>query len=161
MLFSQQLFTATLYLESGMTDLKTIALHDLDLIEITQTGTDMEVSASFPFSPGFPASTGMELEGGHTLVYFEIAPGKELGTHEDSPEELVVCLEGERIEAWAGDARGTIGAGDVVVIPPLAPHGFRNGGDVTARFLGFFSDSTVVGEFEDVVEPIGSRVVKA
>jgi len=144
-----------------MAELKTIHLDDLDLVEIAQEDTDMEVRASFPFSPVFPASTGQELEGGHTVVYFELEPGRELGTHEDSPEELVVCLAGDGIEVWAGDAEGTIGAGDLLVIPPMAPHGFRNTGDVTARCLGVFSDSTVVGEFEDVVEPIGSRVVKA
>jgi quercetin dioxygenase-like cupin family protein len=146
--------------DSDETELKTVSLEDLDLVEITQSNTDMEVNASFPFSPAFPATTGLELEGGHTVVYFEIDPGKELGTHEDSPEELVVCLAGDGIEAWVGDANGTIGAGDLVVIPPMAPHGFRNTGDVTARCLGFFSDSTVVGEFEEEVEPLGVRVVK-
>ncbi|PSQ11384.1 cupin domain-containing protein, partial [Halobacteriales archaeon QS_5_70_15] len=88
-------------------------------------------------------------------------PGKALGTHKDSPEKLVICLEGEDIEAWAGDAEGTIGAGDLAVIPPLAPHGFRNTGDVTARFLGIFSDRTNVGEFEEELEPFGDRFVKA
>jgi quercetin dioxygenase-like cupin family protein len=143
------------------TQLKTVALGDLELVEIAQTGTEMELEASFPFSPLFPASTGLELEGGHTVVYFELEPGKELGTHEDSPEELVVCLAGDEIEAWAGDATGVMSAGDLLVIPPMAPHGFRNTGDVTARCLGFFSDSTVVGEFEEPVEPLGTRVVKA
>jgi hypothetical protein len=66
--------------------LKKISLDDLNLVEITQSDTDMEVSASFPFSSEFPASTGIDLEGGHTVVYFELEPGKELGTHEDSPE---------------------------------------------------------------------------
>ncbi|WP_320443131.1 cupin domain-containing protein [Halosolutus halophilus] len=103
----------------------------------------------------------MELEGGYDVVYFEIEPGKELGTHKDSPEELIVCLEGDGIEAWAGDAEGTIGAGDLAVIPPLAPHGFRNTGDVTARFMGIFSDSAIVAEFEEELEPFGDRIVKA
>jgi quercetin dioxygenase-like cupin family protein len=147
--------------ESDETTLETISLDDLDLVEITQSDTDMEVNASFPFSSEFPASTGIDLEGGHTVVYFELEPGKELGTHEDSPEEIVVCLAGEGIEAWAGDAKGVIEAGDLVVSPPMAPHGFRNTGDVTARCLGFFSDSTVVGEFEEEVEPLGTRIVKA
>jgi quercetin dioxygenase-like cupin family protein len=144
-----------------MSDLKTLTLEDLDLVDIHQSDSDMDVSVNFPFSPTFPATTGMELEGGHTVVYFEVEPGKALGTHRDSPEELIVCLDGEGIEAWAGDAEGEVGAGDLVVIPPLAPHGFRNTGEETTRFLGIFSDSTVVGEFEDVLEPLGERVVKA
>ncbi|MFC7007389.1 cupin domain-containing protein [Halalkalicoccus salilacus] len=121
----------------------------------------MDVRVNFPFSPEFPTTTGLELEGGHTVVYFEIEPGKELGTHKDSPEELIICLAGDEIEAWIGDAEGVISAGDLAVIPPLTPHGFRNTGNVTARCLGIFSDSTVVGEFEAELEPFGERVVKA
>lgn len=143
-----------------MSELKTVGLDDLELVEVTQADTDMEVNVNFPFSPEFPATTGLELDGGHNVVYFEIEPGKELGTHKDSPEELVICLEGDSIEAWAGDAEGTIGAGDLAVIPPLAPHGFRNRGDVTARFLGVFSDSASVSEFEEELEPFGDRIVK-
>lgn len=128
---------------------------------MTQSDTDMKVDVSFPFSPHFPASTGIDLEGGHNVVYFEIEAGNELGTHKDSPEELIICLEGAEIQAWAGDAEGTIGAGDLAVIPPLAPHGFRNNGDVTARFLGVFSDSTNIAEFEKELEPFGERILKA
>ena len=144
-----------------MSELKTLSLDNLDLVEMTQSGTDMDVSVSFPFSPEFPASTGLELDGGHNVVYFEIEPGKELGTHTDSPEELIICLEGDNIEAWAGDAVGEIGGGDLAVIPPMAPHGVRNTGDVTARFLGLFSDSTTVSEFDEELQPLGERVVTA
>jgi hypothetical protein len=42
----------------------------------------------------------------------------------------------------------------------MAPHGFRNEGDETARFLGVFSDSTNVSEFEAPLQPFGERVVK-
>lgn len=143
-----------------MSDLKTVTLNDLELVEMTQSDTEMEVDVNFPFSSEFPATTGLELDGGHNVVYFEIAPGKKLATHKDSPEELIVCLAGEDIEAWAGDAEGEIAAGDLAVIPPMAPHGFRNTGDETARFLGLFSDSTNVSEFEEPLEPIGGKVVK-
>ncbi|PSQ16171.1 cupin domain-containing protein, partial [Halobacteriales archaeon QS_8_69_26] len=37
----------------------------------------------------------------------------------------------------------------------------RNTGDVTARFLGIFSDSTTVSEFEEELQPLGDRFVKA
>ncbi|MFB6149005.1 MAG: cupin domain-containing protein [Halobacteriales archaeon] len=144
-----------------MSELKAISLEELDLVELTQSDSAMEVNVNFPFSPDFPATTGLELEGGHNVVYFEIEPGKELATHKDSPEELIVCLDGSGIEAWAGDAEGEIEAGDLAVIPPMAPHGFRNTGDETARFLGIFSDSTNVSEFEQPLEPIGESVVKA
>lgn len=144
-----------------MSKLKSLTLDDLELVEVIQSDTEMDVRVNFPFSPEFPTTTGLELEGGHTVVYFEIEPGKELGTHKDSPEELIICLAGDEIEAWTGDAEGVISAGDLAVIPPLTPHGFRNTGNVTARCLGVFSDSTVVGEFEAELEPFGERVVKA
>ncbi|NHN47931.1 cupin domain-containing protein [Halostella sp. JP-L12] len=143
-----------------MGQLKTVSLDGLDLVDVTQSDSNMDVSVNFPFSPDFPATTGMELEGGHNVVYFEIEPGKELGTHTDSPEELIVCLEGEGIEGWAGDAEGELRAGDLAVIPPMTAHGFRNTGDETARFLGVFSDSTNVSEFEKELEPLGDRIVK-
>lgn len=144
-----------------MPELKTARLGGLDLVEMTQETTEMEVGVNFPFSPEFPATTGMELEGGHNVVYFEIDPGKKLGTHTDSPEEVVVCLQGEDIEAWAGDAEGYIEGGDIAVVPPMVPHGFHNHGAETARFLGFFSDGTSVSEFEETLQPVGETVVKA
>lgn len=144
-----------------MSELTTLSLDGLELVELTQTETDMAVKVNFPFSPGFPATTGVELDGGHNVVYFEIEPGCSLGTHTDSPEELVVCLAGEDVEAWVGDAEGQLDAGDVAVVPPMAPHGFRNRGDETARFLGMFSDATSVSEFEDPLKPIDETVVEA
>jgi quercetin dioxygenase-like cupin family protein len=140
--------------------LKTVSLGGLELLRAQQPDSDMDVRVSFPFSAAFPATTGLELEGGHNVVYFELDPGTELGTHTDSPEELVVCLAGDEVEAWAGDATATLETGDLVVIPPMAPHGFRNGGSETARFLGCFSDRTTVSEFEQPVEPLGVRTLR-
>ena len=54
-----------------MSELTTLTLDDLDLVKVTQSNSDMEVDVNFPFSPEFPASTGMELDGGHNVVYFE------------------------------------------------------------------------------------------
>jgi quercetin dioxygenase-like cupin family protein len=146
---------------TSASELTALSLEDLELVELTQADSEMAVKVNFPFSPEFPATTGMELEGGHNVVYFEIEPGKQLATHTDSPEELIICLDGEGIEAWAGNAEGEIGAGDLAVIPPMAPHGFHNTGEETARFLGIFSDSTSVSEFEAELEPFGETVVKA
>ena len=145
---------------SKTTELKPVSLDDLELVKATQSRSEMDVRVSFPFSPSFPATTGLELEGGHNLVYFELEPGKELATHTDSPEKIVVCLVGEGVEARVGDAKGTIETGDLAVIPPMAPHGFHNTGDKTARFPGFCSDRTTVSEFEALVEPLGVAVLK-
>jgi len=145
---------------SNETTLQTVRLDDLELVGATQVDSAMDTRVNFPFSPAFPATTGIELEGGHNAVYFELDPGTELGTHTDSPEEIIVCLAGSAVEAWVDEARGTIGAGELTVIPPMAPHGFRNDGPETARFLGFFSDRTTVTEFEAPVEPLGVAVLR-
>ena len=42
----------------------------------------------------------------------------------------------------------------------MEPHGFRNTGRETARFMRFFSDNTTVHEFEENLEPIGERIVR-
>jgi quercetin dioxygenase-like cupin family protein len=145
---------------STETALQTVSLGSLELVRATQSGSEMDVRVNFPFSPGFPAATGTELDAGHSVVYFELEPESELGTHTDSAEELVVCIAGDGIEARVGDATGTVGAGDLTIVPAMAPHGFRNAGRETARFAGFFSDSTVVSEFERPVEPLGTTVLE-
>jgi hypothetical protein len=95
---------------SNGTELKTVSLDALELVRATQPGSEMDVRVNFPFSPAFPAATGLELEGGHSVVYFEIDPGRELSTHADSPEELVVCLDGEAVDACgSGRRRGRSG----------------------------------------------------
>ena len=142
------------------TTLKTFGLDELELLRGTQSGSGMDVRVNFPFSPSFPASTGLELEGGHNVVYFELDPGQQLGTHTDSPEEIIVCLEGSSVDVWVGDDTGSIKAGELAVIPPLAPHRFHNAGEHTARFLGFFSDRVTISEFEEPIEPFGEAVLK-
>lgn len=141
-------------------ELKTVDLDDLDLVTTTQSDSAMDARVNFPFSATFPAATDVGLEGGHNVVYFELDPGAALATHRDSPEEILVCLDGSDVEAWVGDATGTVGAGELVVVPPMAPHGFRNEGTDVARFLGFFSDRTTVSEFEAPVEPLGAAVLR-
>ena len=120
----------------------------------------MDTRVNFPFSSSFPASTGVELDGGHNVVYFELDPGRRLGTHVDGPEEILVCLSGSEVEVSVEETTGSLQANDVVVIPPMASHGFHNTGTETARFIGFFSDRTTVSEFEEPVEPLGVAVMR-
>lgn len=144
-----------------MSDLKTVSIGDLETIRVTQERSDMAADVCFPFSSDFPANAGMELEGGHNFVYFEVEPGHSVATHTNSPEEMVVVLEGNNIEVWSGDHTATIGATDLVIIPPMEPHGFRNNGNPKARFIGLFSDHTNVSEFEEELQPLGTNVLKA
>ena len=91
------------------------------------------------------------------VVLFELEPGNELATHTDSAEEILLVLEGEG-EAHVGGETGILRAGDLAVVPSMAPHGVRNIGDATLRVIGFFSSSTVVSTFQDGLGPEGERV---
>ena len=93
------------------------------------------------------------------VVYFEIEPGNRLATHTDSAEEVLYIVAGTA-EAEAGDERGVVSAGDLVVIPAMVPHGVRNVGDETVKVVGFFSDSRIVSTFEEPLQPVGQAVLE-
>jgi quercetin dioxygenase-like cupin family protein len=108
--------------------------------------------------PAFPINcfTGAE----HTaVVYFEVQPGEYLPTHTDSAEEILYIVSGEG-EAWAGDERGRVRAGDLAVIPEMVPHGIANVGDETLRVVGFFCESEIVSTFEEPLQPMGMTSLK-
>ena len=65
----------------------------------------------------------------------------------DSAEELLLVLEGTA-EALIGEERGRLEAGELAVVPAMAPHDVWNTGDGVLRVLGFFSSSTVVATFD-------------
>src|SRR4051812_43568104 len=108
--------------------------------------------------PAFPINcfTGAE----HTaVVYFEVQPGDYLPTHTDSAEEVLYIVTGEG-EARVGDERGRVKAGDLAVIPAMAPHGIANVGDEVLRVVGFFSESEIVSTFEEPLQPLGRASLK-
>lgn len=92
------------------------------------------------------------------VVYFELAPGKRLGTHTDSAEELLVVLEGE-IEAVVGDERRRLRAGGMALVPAMAPHDVICSGHAPAKVAGVFPSNTIVSVFEGGFAPAGVRVV--
>ena len=48
----------------------------------------------------------------------------------------------------------------MAVVPAMVPHGLRNVGDETARFVGFFSRANVVvSTFDQPMMPFNQRVV--
>ena len=103
--------------------------------------------------PAFPinAFTGAE----HTaVVYFEVHPGEYLPTHTDSAEEILYVVAGEG-EAWAGDERGRVKAGDLAVIPAMVPHGIENVGDEILKVVGFFCEAEIESTFAEPVQPMG------
>src|SRR5262245_4628289 len=92
------------------------------------------------------------------VVYFEIAPGDRLPLHTDSAEEILYIVSGE-VEAQVGDERGRLSAGDLAVIPAMAPHGTVNVGEETVKVVGFFSESEITSTFDEPINPLGTAKV--
>ena len=120
----------------------------LDDFELAPTGPGLRVS--------FPVHSAVGTASTATVL-FELDPGAELPVHTDSAEELLVVVQGTA-EASVGDEVGRIGAHDVALVPPMAPHGLRNVGDDVLRVFGTFSASTVVSTFEQPLEPGGPQL---
>lgn len=91
-------------------------------------------------------------------VYFELDPGKRLGTHTDSAEEVLVVLEGE-VDVVVGDERGRVAAGGIAVVPAEEPHDVIGAGDAPARVAGVFSSNTIVSVFDETWAPLDTRVL--
>ena len=91
-------------------------------------------------------------------VWMTLEPGAELAEHCDSAEELLYAVEGA-VEATVGDETGELHAGEIALIPAMAPHSLRNVGSTTARVLGFFSSATNIATFTEPMGPGGPQVV--
>ena len=92
------------------------------------------------------------------VLYVELGPGEGNARHTDTPEEILLVLEGD-VEVELGDERRTVGPGSLVLIPSMVPHRFENTGTTPARVVGFFSANAVIAEFQETVMPIGHTVV--
>lgn len=127
-------------------------LNALELLDVWyEHDPAMRVRVNIPFF----AATGNESS---AVVYFEIEPGRYLGTHTDSAEEILLILAGT-IEASLDGETGLLSAGQAALIPVMAPHGVRNVGNETARCVGFFSAAEVVSTFDQPMMPFGQQVV--
>jgi quercetin dioxygenase-like cupin family protein len=122
----------------------------VDLNAVQSMPIDPLVSVAFPVH----SATGCAAS---ATVWMEIAPGGVVGEHTDSAEELLYVARGE-VEAMIGDEAGTLRAGDLAVVPAMAPHSLRNVGDEEARVLGFFAGSTNVATFADPLGPAAARI---
>jgi quercetin dioxygenase-like cupin family protein len=127
----------------------TASTHKLDLLDSTMEGdAEHRVNVDFPIS----AATGAA---GTAVVYLEIDPGHKLATHTDSAEEILYIVEGEG-EAHVGDETGRLSAGDLAVVPAMAPHGIRNVGDTRLKVVGFFREAVVHSSFAATLHPLGT-----
>ncbi len=87
-------------------------------------------------------------------VVIELEPGWALGEHTDSPEEVLLVMEGT-VELIVAGQRQLAGPGTVAVVPAMAPHAIRNAGDILARVIGFFPEPTVTATFVEPIQPLG------
>jgi len=130
--------------------MQAVQIDELELFEgWSEDDAEMRVRAGFPISSG----TGTKST---TVVYFELEPGRHLGSHTDSAEEVLFVVSGSG-EATIGDEHATIQAGTLAVVPALAPHSVRNTGEETLRVVGFFSSSTVLSVFDEPMQPFATR----
>jgi len=84
-----------------------------------------------------------------TVCYFEIQPGKRLGWHHNTAEEIQFYVDGSgELELDTGSR--PVKKGDVVVLPEGAAHDVRNTGDVNLRAIGFFARPEVRHVWSDV-----------
>lgn len=73
-------------------------------------------------------------------------PGYSTGTHSHPYMEVVSVIEGEG-EAWFGDEPPvSIRAGDTMVLPANAPHGFRVTGDLPMKTYGVHASARRIVE---------------
>jgi quercetin dioxygenase-like cupin family protein len=130
----------------------TVDTTQLELTQVWwQSAPNQRVRVTFPINR-FAGSEDS------AVVYFEIAAGERLPLHTDSAEEILYIVSGE-VEAQVGDERGRLSAGDLAVIPAMAPHGAVNIGDETVKVVGFFSESEITSTFDEPIQPLGTAVV--
>jgi quercetin dioxygenase-like cupin family protein len=130
----------------------TARLRDVELHE-GWLESDESVRAEFAF-PMFWATGNTST----AVLYVELDPGKGGPRHTDTPEELILVLEGE-VEVEVGEEQVVLGPEGLVLIPSMVRHRFRNVGSTRARLVGFFAANTVVARFEEPVMPSGSRTL--
>jgi mannose-6-phosphate isomerase-like protein (cupin superfamily) len=70
-------------------------------------------------------------------------PGKGPSLHTHPYGEVFVVLEGEATFT-AGDEEVTVAGGNVVVVPPEAPHKFVNSGEDTLRMVTIHANGTMI-----------------
>jgi quercetin dioxygenase-like cupin family protein len=127
---------------------------DLDQVELQDNTT-----AGGPIRVAFPWHSALGT-GSTAAVLFELEPGSTLATHQDSADEALHILAGEG-EATIADERALLRAGQVAIVPAMAPHSLHNTGQTTLRVLGVFSSATLVATFEQPLAPDGPQVMVA
>ncbi len=121
--------------------------------KLTASSTVATSGASLCSRADFPlyAATGTTAS---AIVYFEVEPGKRLGLHTDSAQDMMLVLQGEA-EAEVDGARARLGQGGLALVPAMVPHDVHNVGDEVLKVIGFFAGAALVHHF---YEPLIPRV---
>lgn len=130
----------------------TVNLKNLPLKETWVDGVpEQRAYSTFPF-------LGAKENENISLVYFELRPGEELGTHTDSAEEALFIIEG-RVEVTVGQELGIVEGPGLALAPTMVPHNLRNVGDRQAKVAGFFPSRYLVATFDNEWQPDGTHVI--
>lgn len=98
---------------------------------------------------GAVAGTGMN------LVEVEVPPGSGVPPHRHASAETFRVLSGRAaftVETAAGPAEVLAGEGDILRVPSMALHAYRNASDSPLRFLAIL-EPTLIAFFRDVATP--------
>jgi quercetin dioxygenase-like cupin family protein len=133
---------------------KVRAFH-LDELELVEGWGESDPTQRARFD--FPI-TGATGAASTTLVYFELEPGTKLIPHSHTAEEILLILDGI-VDVILEGSKMTLGARGVAVIPAMALHNVVNAGSNRVRAVGFFSSAGIVHTYEDVVMPLGTKVI--
>ncbi len=92
------------------------------------------------------------------VAALDLAPGKRSGRHTHTIEEVVLVLGGTA-EMTVGEEQVRLSAGEMVLVPALAPHELANAGSDELHTVAFFPNAAFVSVFDDVLSPVESRVL--
>lgn len=138
--------------------MKNVNVNKLPLLELWYDNDKKKKwSSNLPFSPHFPLWAGIDTKES-SVVYFELAPGNELGEHSESSEEILFMISGEA--EMVVDGKGMeISTGELVVVPAGIVHYVINKGKDTAKFIGFYASPENHSSFSEEVSPVGMKVL--
>jgi quercetin dioxygenase-like cupin family protein len=126
-------------------------IDDLDLAEVGAVDDD-----AVRWSGDYFAYGGGGSERSAT-VYFTIPPGKRLGRHTDTAEEIQFILSGSGV-LRLDDGDRPIRAGDVAVLEIGVAHDLVNEGSDDLRVVGFFAAPQVEQHWDEPIDADGSKV---
>lgn len=130
----------------------TVNLNDLPLKETWVDGVpNQRAYSTFPL-------LGAQENNNISLVYFELRPGEELGSHTDSAEEVLFIVEGT-VEVTVGEDKAVVEGPSLALVPTMVPHNLRNVGQTRVKVAGFFPSRYLVATFENKWQPDSTHVI--